>query len=331
MDEKEFIQEYRKEKGYLKEWANIIKKNIIDNLEKRKIDINNFIKVPISIRIKNEDSIILKAFYRKKNYKNPLIEITDKVGFRIVVLFTEDINLVKSIIEENTSLWEYSLDRDYEKEREENPTIFDYQSVHYIIRNKNEINRNNIIIPINTPCEVQIRTLMQHAYSEVTHDTIYKPKKRADDKVYRLMARSMAMIETADSIFEEVDKMFSTSDVYKKMNINVYPALEKIYKEINKPEYNKQLNELIIDAYELEIINLDLDSLVRYFNGDNFDLLKIQINKKYNEYLLFRQSIIILIFYLVDKCPDKVKNNWPIEEEMIKPIYTGLGISFDKY
>src|SRR3546814_10997244 len=57
---------------------------------------------------------------------------------------------------------------------------------------------------LGTPCEVQLRTLLQHAHSQLTHDTIYKPKTIASSHTKRFVARSMALIETVDDFFVQV-------------------------------------------------------------------------------------------------------------------------------
>ncbi|MCV5435110.1 (p)ppGpp synthetase, partial [Escherichia coli] len=78
----------------------------------------SILKIEPSYRLKDISSLIEKAFYRSKNYQNPYKEITDKVGVRFVVLLTDDIPIIKEIIE-NFNLWEYSEDRDFIKEKEE--------------------------------------------------------------------------------------------------------------------------------------------------------------------------------------------------------------------
>src|SRR3546814_12228521 len=40
---------------------------------------------------------------------------------------------------------------------------------------------------LGTPCEVQLRTLLQHAHSQLTHDTIYKPKTIASSHTKRFV------------------------------------------------------------------------------------------------------------------------------------------------
>lgn len=164
MDQIEFLELYRQEKPIFQAWGEYLIKDINAELQSSGIDINAFLKIPVIARVKDENSIIAKAFLRQdKHYTNPYEQITDKVGIRFVVLELSEISIIKDIIEKHSD-WETSKDVDFETIRDEKPELFVYQSVHYIVRNCNELEYNGVVIPAQTPCEVQIRTLLQHAY-----------------------------------------------------------------------------------------------------------------------------------------------------------------------
>ena len=153
-----------------------------------------FLKLPVIPRVKTQDSLLQKAFYRAKNYENPYEDIEDKVGLRFVVLLAEDIRTIEAAINDEPR-WVAMLARDFELEREAKPYEFDYQSLHYVVRSKLPLEYEGYSIPADFSCEVQVRTLLQHAYSELTHDTIYKPSVRATPAIKRTAAKSMALIE----------------------------------------------------------------------------------------------------------------------------------------
>ncbi|AQM60530.1 GTP pyrophosphokinase [Clostridium baratii] len=320
-NEKEFINAFNSQKEYLKAWGNYIKEKI-----ELRIENSNMVKIPIEPRIKDNTSIINKAFYRDKNYKDPLNDITDKVGLRIVVLLLEEIEYIKNIIESEDS-WIFSKDRDFDDEKDKNPKLFEYQSVHYILRTKEKIEFENISIPKNTPCEVQVRTLLQHSYSELTHDTIYKSNKKRNPDVYRLIARSMALIETTDIIFKEVDSTVKQQDDFIK---ELLPLLEKEYKNIKEPVYDKYISNMLQENYQSIIEKIEPNELNDFFTSDDYEYVKDSINNRYNEYLLFKQPIIIIIYYIVCNYEYKAKKLWPFTENMLEPIYIDMGITFSK-
>lgn len=324
MTEEEFRNRYLAEIPTFNAYGKFINQRIINGIEESGKKTGDFIKIPSYPRVKEIGSVLSKAFFRNKNYEDPYLEITDKVGVRFVVLVTRDIEFTKNIIEKD-EFWNYSKDRDFEEEREKNPLIFEYQSVHYILRNKESFLYENIQIPKNTPCEVQIRTLLQHAYSELTHDTIYKPQSISLPEIIRPIARSMALIETTDNIFNEVQMTILNAN--KEMN-DFMKSLIDLYKCILQPEYEPKMNYLILDAYRdllKEIAVSDIDS---FLTRNSF--LHEVIKSKTTISLLYRQPIILFLYFLIKMRRNVCKNNWPLTDEELRPLFTDLGIAFER-
>lgn len=286
--------------------------------------LKSFIKIPVLPRVKEIDSIISKAFFRNKNYSDPYQEITDKVGVRLVVLLVKDIELIKEVVE-SCNLWVFSKDRDFEEERKRNPLIFDYQSVHYIVRNKEPIDFEEQQIPINTPCEVQIRTILQHAYSELTHDTVYKPQSITSPEVIRSVARSMALIETTDKIFEEVNMILINAN----SNLNKFlESITELYKCIIKPDYEPKMNHFILDAYRDILNEVNISDLESFLNSSIY--LNDIIKRNFGISLIYRQPIILFIYFLITKKKNICKKYWPLTDSELRPLFTDLGIAFER-
>ena len=320
MNENQFVEIYNKEKLMYYVWGDFVTNYVINEVAKTE-NVDYFFKLKPIPRIKDVNSLVIKAFYRDKNYTDPYNQITDKVGTRFVVLVKEDVSKVKQIIKVNSSFWDYSEDKDFEEDRKKSPTTFEYQSVHFIVRNKVEINLNGVIIKENTPCEIQIRTLLQHAYSELTHDTIYKPKTSSVPDVHRKIARSMALIETTDEIFTEVKLLFNND------NLSILDILKAEYNLINTSEYEESLNIFIIDAYA-EMLNEDFVEKLKTYINDNRTEINMIIKSKNDQFLIYRQPVVLLLFYLVKFYKYKAKKLWPLTIDKLKPIYTEMGIAF---
>jgi len=247
MNESQFIAKYIDDIPIFRAWGDFVNAEITAALESKLADgplKDTFLRIPPVSRIKEQKSIIAKAFWRGKNYTDPYDEITDKVGVRYVVLLVDHIRIISDIVCANSN-WEYSKDRDFEQERISLPFIFDYQSVHYVVSNRSQIVQNGITIPIDTPCEVQIRTLLQHACSELTHDTIYKQEAVRNPLVYRSVAKSRALTESADDIFHEVHEILTRES--ETMN-TFLKELETLYQEIHQPDFEEKSNIFILDS-----------------------------------------------------------------------------------
>jgi putative GTP pyrophosphokinase len=155
------------------------------------------LKVPAECRVKDVTSARAKQV--RKGYLNPAVEMTDLVGARFVVLTLDDLRPIQAVIEQNSS-WSYHQSRDPLFEMAQDPTSFVYQSHHYEVRPNAAAQLGNVLVQPEICCEVQIRTLLQHAYAELTHDSLYKPDQAVPSQSERLVARSMALMETTDEL-----------------------------------------------------------------------------------------------------------------------------------
>ena len=322
--ENEFINRYRREKNIYLQWGNYVKLFIENFLRQNHLSLDEILKMSAEPRLKQEDSLVSKAFYRDKNYKNPYEDITDKVGIRFVVLTTEQIGEIKSIIE-SAEIWEYSQDVDYEKEIQEKPELFVYQSVHYIVRSNREFTYQNVAIPKGIPCEIQIRTLLQHAYAELSHDTIYKKNIEIPISVRRGLAKSMALIETADAIFKEVYDLLSSEN---KFYTQYKKCVSKFYDFKNATE---NLNNYIYMHY-LEMINenkISVKNIEGYITEKRY--LCDKITEKNDISIIYRQHIVFLLYYLISNYRTEFMDKWPLSDEVIWPLFVDLGISFEDW
>ena len=179
-------------------------------------------------------------------------------------------------------------------------------------------------IPMDTACEIQIRTLLQHAYAELTHDIVYKPKTRAEPKVLRSVAKSMALIETTDDIFKEV-----TMSVKREENqvVSFLDGLKKLYGSIASPDYEEKINMFILDAYRELVNSIDLAD-VESFIIENKTVKDI-IERQWETSLLYRQPIVLLLLYLINVQRNNCKMLWPLTASELRPLFIDLGIAFE--
>ena len=325
MNEVELRELWESERPMFEAWGRLVVRSIEDGLVTRlsPMAIDLFLRIPPTPRLKEENSLISKAFHRGKAYKNPYDEITDKVGVRFVVLLASEIREVETVIQAAT-IWKSSKDRDYEAENDANPIQFDYAAVHFVLTSIDNNKYDGISIRNGVTCEVQIKTILQHAYSEVTHDTIYKPNLIATPSMKRKAAKSMALIEATNDYFEAVFQEIG-EETYE--NVGASNKLNDLYVKFVKktPVYTKT-ESLILSAFAPYIQNDTIARVDEFFRDK--DYLIDTIRDKYNIGLLYQQSSILLIYYLADSYSTKTKSLWPLTPETLQPIYTDLSINF---
>lgn len=178
------------------------------------------------------------------------------------------------------------------------------------------------IIKSGTPYEIQVRTLLQHAYAELTHDTIYKPNFAVPDEVYRLSARSIALIETTSELFRKVKEAIDM----KYKNDNEYlNQLKMLYSSIKPPDTVERMNYFIYDSIRSICNSVSIDDLREYI--DEHPEIATAINKGYDKYLLYRQPVVLLLLYLAKEHRYKLKSVWPYTMEDLAPLFIDLGIN----
>lgn len=323
MNETELREKWNSEKPTYNAWGEYIVKKISQAIVNSGREANAFFKIPPSTRLKDDSSLIDKAYYRPgKNYSNPYNDIEDKVGARFVVLLLEDIEKICEIIEE-VKEWEFDECKHFNDDRNKEPLLFTYQSVHYILRPKFELEHGGITIPSSTTCEVQIRTLLQHAHAELTHGAIYKSNKKVQPIVHRTVAKSMAFIETTDDFFTDVTKQLNSGPLEKH---SIQERLDYIYYDISgKNSCNQKSSIAIWDAFE-QFLNENLIDEIQAFINKNPFIPEI-IKKRYMVNNLYQQSTVLFVYWLLKTKRNRLLSDWPLSKEVLEPFANDMGVN----
>ncbi|MBW8003705.1 MAG: RelA/SpoT domain-containing protein [Planctomycetes bacterium] len=291
----------------------------------------SFLKIPPIPRVKSLDSAIGKI--ARKSYTDPETQMTDLVGVRFVVLLRQSIDLICDIIKSEPS-WTAVVDRDYEDEIKNAPKHFDYQSVHFVIRPKNNLDIDGETLYTYHPCEIQVRTLLQHAYAEVLHDSIYKSVGPVPPKAERLVARSMALMETTDDLFSETMNLL---DAENKSRNDLLASLSALYKEEIGEEYlheDSRLNLLVLDTYRGSLTSETLNNINDLLKEKHF--IRKNVQGRAMRSPLYSQPIVLLAYFLVyqadleSRIPEIVRL-WPLagSHDEFNMVFSDLGISRD--
>ncbi|MHB1494978.1 MAG: GTP pyrophosphokinase [Acidithiobacillus sp.] len=328
MNEADLRVSFENRKSALAALGGWVTEVVVTELKKQlgsKVAVEKFLQIPPKPRVKETDSFLEKALVRKPK-ADPLLEITDQVGVRFVVLLLEDIDFIGSIIQSDRWLWQ--KDRDHEEERLAKPDYFAYQSDHYVIRTKASFEFNGVIIPAQTPCEIQVRTILQHAYAEMAHNSDYKPTIRLPEEdqkhVKRSLAKGSALIETTDDVFKEIKNRL------REYNESVDALLirsSEIYKDITGEATSPStaLGGLVADTYRGLLKKLTPEQLKTWV--DERPWLGNKLVQKRAESVFYRDSVVILLGLLVTENEMTVPKQWPVDSSYLEDFYTMLGIS----
>lgn len=282
-----------------------------------------FFKIPPISRTKADNSLVEKAFYRGKQYADPYLDITDKVGARLIALLGTELRIIETALLGIPSL-NNSRDRDYEEEQNKNPIAFQYAAIHYVVRSKGVLNLDGITIPAGTPCEVQIKSVLQHAYSELTHDTLYKPQVDQTPTMQRNAAKAQALLEATNDYFEKVHEEVAASLARVR---EMTRELSHLYNElVSQPAHPSALEGMLLESYESKS-GSDYAAQIRKMFEEKGYLAKIIKERALERNPIALQPAVLLVYLDIYKRKERSVNDWPLTRSEMEPFLNDLGES----
>ena len=199
---KKAVEQYAKKRQLYDDFSWEIK-NILDQaIETRNLKISE-----IQSRAKEEKSFGKKAMTPNQQnpdepkYQNPMSDITDLAGVRVITFFPSTVKDVCQLIEEEFEVIE-RVDHSASAQQEER---LGYLSIHYLARlgsNRNKLSEYKKFVGLTA--EIQVRTVLQHAWAEIEHDIRYKSTSAIPQAISRRFMTLAGLLEIADREFEAI-------------------------------------------------------------------------------------------------------------------------------
>jgi putative GTP pyrophosphokinase len=198
------VEQYGKKRSKYQEYAQTVRDILADAVRGRDLRVND-----IQFRAKDVDSFGKKAMTpsdqhpEEPKYANPLNQITDMAGVRVITFFPSTVHDVCGCIEEEFDVIE-KVDHIAVAQKQEK---LGYQSIHYLARFKpnrtklSEYKRFDGLV-----AEIQVRTVMQHAWAEIEHDIRYKSTSAIPLEISRRFMTLAGLLEIADREFEAIQR-----------------------------------------------------------------------------------------------------------------------------
>ncbi|MDV7697634.1 hypothetical protein N6B72_11940 [Chryseobacterium soli] len=229
----------------------------------------------ISSRIKEFESYIEKI--DRKGYEDPIEQIEDFCGVRIICYYPLDLDKIATIINDEFEVIE-SIDKSANMEADR----FGYRSNHYIVRIKKDwLKAPNYRGLEHLKAEIQVRTILMHSWADIEHKLAYKKQDDIPKEFRRKLYQLSALLEIADAQFQELKnnkENFKSSliksdkegsnffDIKSDLNLDSLQA----YLDFNFPDRKRiDTNDLLEDLKELGI---SLEEIERY-RIDTVDIL----------------------------------------------------------
>lgn len=183
-------------------FAKAVKDILIQALSAKDIQVNS-----TDARAKDPESFGNKAAAQSEidpgapKYPDPLNDITDLAGVRIITFFPRTVSDVGTCIREEFEVLEYMDHRRTRLQEEQ----FGYLSEHYLVR----LSSKRTTLPeyrahSGLVAEVQVRTILQHAWAEIEHDIQYKSAITTPNTIRRRFMALAGLLEIADREFQAI-------------------------------------------------------------------------------------------------------------------------------
>ena len=225
------LEEYRRDLPLFKKAASDVSAQIRRVLSKAGVMV-----AAVESRVKTEASLIGKLEHKGGKYKS-LSDITDILGLRVITFYLDDVGKVASALDRIFTIdWDNSVDKRKLLEID----TFGYLSLHYICYLK------------DTPYrfEVQMRTILQHAWANMNHDTGYKSGFEVPREYLRNLNRLAGMLELVDEQFSKI--------------------------RMELADYRRRVQALVASG-NLDDVTLDGDAFKSYLELDPFKALNRRI------------------------------------------------------
>lgn len=268
-------------------------KKLCNKISSILIEVLDVEKIPyhvINSRVKEVESFRNKISDEK--YDNPIEQITDFAGIRIISYVEDDVQRISKVIE---SLFEIDMERSVDKSKNLGTDKVGYKSVHFIAKLKDDrlklVEYKNLE---NLYFEIQVRTILQHAWAEIEHDRNYKFSGKLPDEIARRFMLLAGSLEMADREFNNISKEID--------NLSF-----EVKKGLKSGDLNFQINSTSLNQFLISKFNgIIKKGKVINMNSSNIaidELQKFGINNLDEFNKLFSSSLVkdIESYYLQDE------------------------------
>jgi putative GTP pyrophosphokinase len=152
----------------------------------------------VTHRIKQFDSFYDKV--ARKGYGRPFDQTEDLCGLRVICFFSSDVRRVCAAIKREFRVMEAD-----DKALRLGVDQFGYRSYHFVVCIREAWEVSPIYRGLsNLKAEVQVRSILMHAWAEIEHAMVYKNPRKVSEDTRRELSALSAQFEQADRTLDDL-------------------------------------------------------------------------------------------------------------------------------
>lgn len=251
----------------------------------------------VSGRAKDLESALQKIV--RKGYDDPQRQMTDIAGIRIIVFLESDVSKVAQIIRNSFCVDEANSGNNDERLSTDQ---VGYRSTHFVC----DLGADRAKLPefqslAGLKFEFQVRTVLQHAWAELSHDRNYKFSGKMPRHLERRLFLLAGLLETADQGFDDLAA-----------------SLDKYVEHVNEDSSKGDL--------DIEINSISLHTFIERWSADNNIILKpVRTGPEYSSDLM--REIEEYGIHTLGELNECIPNNYAdIIREVEGGVTTALGL-----
>ncbi|WP_420595918.1 GTP pyrophosphokinase [Deinococcus sp.] len=203
----------------------------------------------LTSRLKTPGSLSEKLRRKPGRYAE-LSDVTDLVGVRIITYFEQDVSAVARALE---AVFEVDWSNSIDKSKFHDPDRFGYLGVHYVVQFASPV----FLGGLSPRFEVQIRSILQHAWAEIEHDLGYKSRAAVPREVQRRFYRLAGLLEMADEEFMAIHRL--SKDYQATLPERVEASPDNVFIDAPSLTYLLELPEIqLLDLEVAQALNVPL-------------------------------------------------------------------------
>ncbi len=301
--------------------SSVAKAGILCEINHRAKAVDSFVKKSLRTDLKDPN---------RPRYPNPIVDIRDKAGVRVIATFEDDLDHVLEAI-----LGNFDCGTPDDKRAELEFDRLGYFAVHVDVSLRDAECIGELTEFRDRSCEVQVQSRAGNLWAEASHDLLYKSALEIPRELQRRVYRLLALVELFDSEMSGTRRLIQDSPDYE--DAALLAELEKMFYQLTARRSDRELSIATIRGLRAAFSPSDNRAIVGVlttFVESNWRKLE-QIYQQQAE-LVVRSPFIfqpesIMIFERLKTAPMLLQDRWRhlYAQDYLAPLGLLFGVAID--